>query len=45
MGDSSTASLRHVCKHIEVVPARILSHVRILQVADHFAFSHSSYNN
>ncbi len=29
-----TASLRHVCKHKEVVPATRLSHVRILQVSD-----------
>uniref|UniRef100_A0A673FLQ1 Connexin 40.8 n=1 Tax=Sinocyclocheilus rhinocerous TaxID=307959 RepID=A0A673FLQ1_9TELE len=33
--EHGTASLRHVCKHKEVVPVTRLSHVRILQVTDH----------
>ncbi len=32
--DHAAASLRHVCKHKEVVTATGLSHVRILQMAD-----------
>ncbi len=32
--EHGTVSLRHACKHNEVVPPSRLSHVRILQVAD-----------
>ncbi len=38
--DHAAASLRHVCKHKEVVTATGLSHVRILQIGG----SHSSWN-
>ncbi len=40
--EHGTASLCHICKHKEVVPASRLSHVRMLQVVDRLAFSHSS---
>ncbi len=33
--EHGTESLRHVCKHKEVFPARRLLHVRMLQVAAH----------